>query len=147
MHSGYGYGDVIADEGDEGGKLDELLFPIAALTILGAGTTAVLLSPLWAPIVSPAITGIITALGRKKREAVEDPVALKAIEETETLENFWMRSPGAKDQAEKLLASYLDCSGLALPGASNQCLERLACINSRPETEKIPAQEKKVLSM
>jgi len=88
----------------------------------------------------PALTGL---LGRKKREALEDPVALKAIEETEILESFFMKQPGHKEQGDQLLANYLSCSGLPFG-----CLERLACINGNPSVENdIPEEQRKVLQI
>jgi len=131
--------EVIITQPAPSSPLDNILFPIAALSILGAATVGAITSPIWLP----AVTAV---LGRKKRDVSaieEDPVALKAIQDTEVLESFFLKQSDAKEQADQLLANYLSCSGLPFG-----CLERLACINGNPTADnQVPEQERKVLQI
>lgn len=122
-----------------GGGLGSLILPLAALTLLG-GTGAVLL----ASALLPAL-----GIGRKKRDADPmegDLVARKNLDEMEILEQFWTHQPQAKDQADKMLAQYIDCSGVFDGDREHKCLERLSCMNGNKEG-RYSEQERKVLSM
>ena len=62
-------------------------------------------------------------------------MALKQIQELDILEQYLSHEPAnAKVTSEKLLANYLDCSGMA-NADENKCLEYLACIYSKPQSQ------------
>ena len=129
--------EEVEETTDGGGGLANLILPLAALTLLG-GTGAVLLGS----VLIPALAG------RKKREAFpDDPVARREADELELLERFWTHQPHAKEQADKMLAQYIDCSGVFDGDRHHQCLEKLACLSANGQELKDYGLEGKVLSV
>jgi len=132
--SGYG--------GDSGGGINPLaafIAPLAGLALLGAAA-AVSINPV---LVQLAVVG---GGKRKKRDLMSDPNMQRKVTEIELLENFLTKETKFDNQAESMVAQYLECSGLS--SDQNQCLERLVCIYASPyQIDSANKQEKDVIAI
>ena len=141
QRQGHGHGGGYGGGGGGGGggglsPLALLVAPLAGIALLSAAA-AVALNPV---LVSVSVTG------RKKREAdlndVNDRLLAEKIEEMQVLEDFLGQAPKNESSQQRLLATYLTCSGFT--EARNLCLDRVVCDYS---SEKLSKKEKDVVSI
>ena len=116
--------------------------PLAALALLGAAA-AVATNPV-------LLSMAVLSSGRKRRALNDDDAALispeleEQLEEMEVLEKYMAHLPGQEQQQEKLMATYLTCSGFT--ESDNSCLDRVVCEYSI-KPSKMADLEKDVISM
>ena len=117
--------------------LSVLVAPLAALALVGAAA---------AVATNPVLLTVATlSSGRKRRALGGDDVAPEIenkLHEMEVLEKYIAAAPEHEKQQEKLMASYLSCSGYT----ENACMERVVCEFS-VLPNKMSDLEKDVISM
>jgi len=116
--------------------------PLAALALLGAAA---------AVATNPVLLSIaVLSSGRKRRSLTTDdanaltPELETQLEEMEVLEKYMAKIPHQEEEQEKLMATYLSCSGFT--ESNNNCLDRVVCEYSI-ESGGMPDLEKEVISM
>ena len=88
--------------GSSGGGINPLaalIAPLAGLALLGAAA---------AVSINPVLVQLAVINGGRKKRSEQD----KKLSEIDALENFLFKHHNFGDQTEKLVANYLDCSGL-----------------------------------
>lgn len=110
--------------GGSGGSvnpLSALVAPLAALALLGAAA---------AVSTNPVLLSVAVLSSGRKRRALDDDNSLTPeletqLHEMEVLEQYIAKVPGQEEEQEKLMATYISCSGFTEP--SNHCLDRVVC--------------------
>lgn len=100
--------------------LSILVAPLAALALVGAAA---------AVATNPVLLTVATlSSGRKRRALAGDQVGPEIenkLHEMEVLEKYIAAAPEHEKQQEKLMASYLSCSGFT--ESQNACMDRVVC--------------------
>ncbi len=100
--------------------LSVLVAPLAALALLGAAA-AVSTNPV-------LLSMVVLSSGRKRRDLIstdDDPELETKLQEIEVLEQYIAKVPDHEEQHEKLMATYLSCSGFT--EERNGCIDRIVC--------------------
>jgi len=124
-----GYGHV--------NPLSALVAPLAALALLGAAA---------AVSTSPVLLSLaVLTNGRKRRDlnAVDNadiaPEIQEKLREIEVLEKYIAKVPEHEKQQEKLMATYMSCSGYT--EEENTCMERVVCEYSVTPNKMAPLEK------
>ena len=127
-------------ESSSGGvnALSVLVAPLAALALLGAAA-AVSSSPV-------LLSMVVLSSGRKRRDLISttEPELENQLQEMELLEKYIAKVPDHEKEQERLMATYLTCSGFTED--RNGCLDRIVCEYS-VEPSRMPDLDKDVISM
>jgi len=106
--------------------LAALVAPLAALALIAVASTA---------SVNPMLLSIAT-ISRNRRHTSSSTETIKIqkeVRQVRVLERFLSSLPGRAETADKLMMSYLECSGLV--SSENHCLEQMVCQYSRNQDE------------
>lgn len=102
--------------------LSVLVAPLAALALVGAAA---------AVATNPVLLTVATLSSGRKRRALSGgadalvPEIENKLHEMEVLEKYIAAAPEHEKQQEKLMASYLSCSGFT--ESQNACMDRVVC--------------------
>lgn len=136
------YNSYASHEGSGVNPLSALVAPLAALALLGAAA---------AVSTNPVLLSIaVLSSGRKRRALMDNgdevtPELEEQLQEMEVLEKYMAKLPGQEEQQEKLMATYLSCSGFT--ESDNKCLDRVVCEYSVVHSKMMGDLEKDVISM
>jgi len=110
--------------------LATLVTPLAALSLLGAASTVAK---------NPILLSITALSDRQKRSRQEQPTY-----QVQVLQNYLSQAGDQEIQQQKLMATYLSCSGFT--ASTNFCLDRVVCEYSI-RTKQMDSLEKDVISI
>jgi len=120
--------------------LAALIAPLAGLALLGAAA-AVSINPVLVQL------AVVSSGRRRKKRDITNPEINSLAEDQKlteigVLERFLATETNFDEQAQNMVARYVECSGLQ----ENKCLERLVCIYATSE-ETVSPKEKEVISI